>query len=123
MTDTYTPLPEAIRKLDQSDLQDRIVTAREKLGKDLVILGHHYQANDVIRHADFTGDSFKLAQYAQEQKDAPYIIFPPSIAIFVSYSAIQTLSFISRLSSTVTPLSSGPSLEQEASKVIKTTMG
>jgi len=74
-TRTYTPLPEEIPKLPDAEIQARIAAAKRRLGKDLVILGHHYQADDVIRHADFTGDSFKLAQHAAEQKDAPFVVF------------------------------------------------
>jgi quinolinate synthase len=56
------------------DCQQRIVAAREKLGKRLVILGHHYQQEGVYRHADFTGDSLKLSRHAAET-DAEYIVF------------------------------------------------
>ncbi|HEY0162259.1 MAG TPA: quinolinate synthase NadA, partial [Edaphobacter sp.] len=38
----------------------RIAAAREKLGTDVVLLGHHYQRDEVIRFADYTGDSYKL---------------------------------------------------------------
>jgi quinolinate synthase len=41
----------------------------------LVILGHHYQRDDVVCHADFTGDSFKLAQQATTRPEADYIVF------------------------------------------------
>ena len=41
----------------------------------LVILGHHYQRDEVIRHADFTGDSFKLAQLAATRPEAEFIVF------------------------------------------------
>jgi quinolinate synthase len=75
MSLSYTPLPESITALSPSELQTRISAAKRSLGKDLVILGHHYQADDVIRHADFTGDSFKLAQYAAQQEDARYVVF------------------------------------------------
>jgi quinolinate synthase len=74
-TTTWTPLPEEISQLSHAELQARIETAKRTLGKDVVLLGHHYQADDVIRHADATGDSFKLAQHAQRQKDAKYVVF------------------------------------------------
>jgi len=45
------------------------------LGERLVILGHHYQRDDVIRHADFTGDSFKLSVLAAERPEAEFIVF------------------------------------------------
>ena len=52
----------------------RIAAAREKLGKQAVILGHHYQRDEVIRFADFTGDSYKLSKVASET-EAKYLIF------------------------------------------------
>jgi quinolinate synthase len=52
----------------------RIAAAREKLGKDVVLLGHHYQRDEVIRFADFTGDSYKLSKAAAET-DAKYMLF------------------------------------------------
>jgi quinolinate synthase len=52
----------------------RIAAARGKLGKDVVLLGHHYQRDEVIRFADFTGDSYKLSKVAA-QTDAKYMIF------------------------------------------------
>jgi quinolinate synthase len=57
------------------DVQERISAARRALGKRVVILGHHYQRDEVIRHADFTGDSFKLAQLAASRPEAEYIVF------------------------------------------------
>ena len=54
--------------------QERILEAKAKLGKRLVILGHHYQRDDVYRHADFTGDSLKLSRLAANS-DAEYIVF------------------------------------------------
>src|ERR1700691_6772019 len=52
----------------------RIAAARATLGTDVVLLGHHYQRDEVIRFADFTGDSYKLSQVAAET-DAKYIVF------------------------------------------------
>lgn len=74
-TATWTPLPEAISKLSHDEMQERIARAKHTLGPDVVLLGHHYQADDVLRHADATGDSFKLAQHAQAQKQAKYVVF------------------------------------------------
>lgn len=51
-----------------------IAAAREKLGAQAVVLGHHYQRDEVIRFADFTGDSYKLAK-AAAQTDAKYLVF------------------------------------------------
>ena len=47
-------------------MDERIAAAREKLGSTTVLLGHHYQRDEVIRFADFTGDSYKLSKIAAE---------------------------------------------------------
>ena len=57
------------------DLVERAVAARAALGDRALILGHHYQRDEVIAFADITGDSFKLAQAAAAQSQAEYIIF------------------------------------------------
>ncbi|CCQ95685.1 quinolinate synthetase [[Clostridium] ultunense Esp] len=51
-----------------------IKTAKERLGKEMVILGHHYQRDEVIQFADFRGDSLRLARLAAET-DARFILF------------------------------------------------
>jgi quinolinate synthase len=55
-------------------MDDRIRAAREQLGKDVVLLGHHYQRDEVIRFADFTGDSYKLSKVAAATS-AKYMLF------------------------------------------------
>ena len=57
------------------DLLSRARAARKTLGTDALILGHHYQRNEVIEFADITGDSFKLAQEAANQSSVENIIF------------------------------------------------
>ena len=57
------------------DLVSRARAARKSLGSDVLILGHHYQRNEVIEFADITGDSFKLAQEAAKQSAVENIIF------------------------------------------------
>ena len=57
-----------------NECQERIIAAKTKLGKKLVILGHHYQQEGVYKHADYTGDSLKLSRYAANV-DAQYIVF------------------------------------------------
>ncbi len=69
------PLPPVYQNLTDAELKLRIADAREKLGKQLVILGHHYQQEDVVAFADFSGDSFELSRNAASQKDAKYVIF------------------------------------------------
>lgn len=57
------------------DLVERARTARKILGSETMVLGHHYQRDEVIQFADITGDSFKLAQAAAANHDARYVIF------------------------------------------------
>jgi quinolinate synthase len=61
--------------LGEAEIYDRIREAKRRLGDRVVVLGHHYQRDDVICHADLTGDSFKLAQMASRRHEAEYIIF------------------------------------------------
>ena len=68
-------LPREYMRLTADDLHKRITLAREKLGKRLVILGHHYQRDEVIQFADFRGDSFLLSQNAAAQREAEFILF------------------------------------------------
>lgn len=60
--------------LADAECDARIQAAKEKLGERLVILGHHYQREEVYRHADLSGDSLKLAKLASGV-DAEYIVF------------------------------------------------
>ncbi len=64
-------LPEA----SDPQLVERAKIARAALGDRALILGHHYQRDEVIAFADITGDSFKLAQAAAQQSDAEFIFF------------------------------------------------
>jgi quinolinate synthase len=72
---TQVVLPGEIREAGLDEVQERIAAAKRTLGDRLVILGHHYQRDEVIRHADFTGDSFKLAQHAASKPEAEFIVF------------------------------------------------
>ncbi|RIK67804.1 MAG: quinolinate synthase [Planctomycetota bacterium] len=69
------PLPPAYTRMTGGEMRDRIAARKAQLGKRLVILGHHYQQDDVIEFADFTGDSFKLSQLAAQQKEAEFVVF------------------------------------------------
>jgi len=65
--DSYLLIPD-------NSLDDRIAAAKAQLGKDAVVLGHHYQRDEVIKFADFRGDSLKLSYQAAEA-DGRYIVF------------------------------------------------
>ena len=69
------PLPSEYGNLETPELCDRIAERKAQLGSSLCILGHHYQRDEVIQFADFTGDSLKLSQLAAEQADAKAIVF------------------------------------------------
>ena len=61
--------------LSDAELADRIERARKTLGSRLVILGHHYQRDDVVKHADINGDSYQLSVEAAARKNAEFIVF------------------------------------------------
>ena len=69
------PLPEKYLGLSDQEMDVRIAEARRALGTRLVILGHHYQRDEVIRFADYTGDSFRLARQIANRPEADYIVF------------------------------------------------
>ena len=69
------PIPSRYLSVPDQELTERISRHKQTFGDRLVILGHHYQQDDVIRFADFTGDSLKLAQLAAAQKSARYVVF------------------------------------------------
>jgi quinolinate synthase len=69
------PLPDRYRGLDDEELDRRIARARATLGSRLLILGHHYQRDEVIKFADYVGDSFKLSRYCGTRPDAEFVVF------------------------------------------------
>jgi quinolinate synthase len=68
-------IPEEYLELADDAVASRIREAKRRLGSSLVVLGHHYQRDDVIEHADITGDSYKLARLGAERTDARWIVF------------------------------------------------
>jgi quinolinate synthase len=68
-------LPKKYMGLSDKQTDRMIRRAREKLGDRLVILGHHYQRDEIIKYVDYRGDSFKLARQAQARPEAEYIVF------------------------------------------------
>ncbi len=69
------PLPDHYLRLADDEMARRIAAAKAALGDRLVILGHHYQRDEVIRFADVIGDSLKLSQYAAAQSAADFVVF------------------------------------------------
>ena len=59
---------------EEQAIAERITELRNQLGSDLMILGHHYQRDSIVMHADFIGDSFMLSQKAADST-AKYIVF------------------------------------------------
>ncbi|MBI4313024.1 MAG: quinolinate synthase NadA [Chloroflexi bacterium] len=68
-------LPQRYMAMSPEELAGRIRDAKARLGTRVVILGHHYQRDEIIQFADFRGDSFLLSQNAASQKDAEFIVF------------------------------------------------
>jgi quinolinate synthase len=69
------PLPERYLGLPEREMDARIAAAKRALADRLVILGHHYQRDEVFKFADYTGDSLKLSQYAASRQTAEFVVF------------------------------------------------
>src|SRR5258708_22833972 len=74
-TAVLNPLPEADIELSDQELDERIRQAKKQLGSRLLILGHHYQRDEVVKFADYRGDSLKLSQVTAAHPSAEYIVF------------------------------------------------
>src|SRR3990172_8448042 len=68
-------IPPEYWELGAGELVERVAVARRRLGSRLIVLGHHYQREDIIQFADIRGDSFKLAQWAAGHPEAECIVF------------------------------------------------
>ena len=71
----WQKLPVSYMRTSLEELDVRIGEARKALGERLVILGHHYQRDEIIKYADLRGDSFKLSQHAASQDGTEFIVF------------------------------------------------
>ena len=71
----WQKIPDQYLDHTAEELDARIRRVRKHLGKSVTILGHHYQREEVIKHADFQGDSFLLSQEAASLPDASFIVF------------------------------------------------
>lgn len=69
------PIPATYTQATQEELDARIIAAKEQLGSRLKILGHFYQRDEIVRYADFVGDSFMLAQAAKDHPEAEAFVF------------------------------------------------
>ncbi len=74
---TEQPLPDiaSYKSLENDELSRRIQRVREAMGSELLILGHHYQQDEVIEHSDLRGDSYQLSQMAAENTVCKHIVF------------------------------------------------
>jgi quinolinate synthase len=74
---TPAPLHELkpYKSLSNEELSARIEAVRRELGPKLLILGHHYQQDEVIAHSDLRGDSYQLSQMAAASSECRYIVF------------------------------------------------
>ena len=70
-----TPLPERYTKASDDELTAWIAAAKDTLGDRLLVLGHHYQRDEVMRWADARGDSFGLSRLAADNRHAEYVVF------------------------------------------------
>lgn len=68
-------LPDEYKTATEAELHDRIRAAKATLGERVVILGHFYQREEIVQHADYLGDSFQLAQAARNHPEAEAIVF------------------------------------------------
>ena len=76
MTDVQQPpLPAECETLTDAEVFERIRRCKSALGGRLVILGHHYQTDEVLQFANFVGDSLKLSQQAADQQNAEFVVF------------------------------------------------
>ena len=106
-------LPDEVFELADAQVFESIAQAKQALGRDLLILGHHYQQDDVIQFADFVGDSLGLSRIAAQQSQAKWIIFcgvhfmaesadiltdPEQIVILPDLSAGCSMADMARLS-------------------------
>ncbi|MBL4965883.1 quinolinate synthase NadA [Bacillus halotolerans] len=71
----FEMMPDHYKGLSMKEMERRVAAIKEKFGSRLFIPGHHYQKDEVIQFADQTGDSLQLAQMAEKNKDAEYIVF------------------------------------------------
>ncbi|HET9092746.1 MAG TPA: quinolinate synthase NadA, partial [Acidimicrobiales bacterium] len=70
-----TRLPDEYSRAPSDELAARVADAKARLGSRLVLLGHHYQREEVIAFADARGDSFGLSRFAAAQEEAEYVVF------------------------------------------------
>lgn len=68
-------IPSQYRNASRQELKERITAARMQLGSKLLMLGHYYQRDEIVEHADYVGDSFQLAKHATQHPEADHIVF------------------------------------------------
>ena len=71
----WQKVPIRYLKMTPEEINASIASARETLGDQVLLLGHHYQREDVFKYADLSGDAYKLSRLASENKEAEFIVF------------------------------------------------
>ena len=71
----WQKIPPEYLHYSPEELDQRIYEARQKLGASVTVLGHHYQREEIIKYADFQGDSYLLSVEAASRPEAEYIVF------------------------------------------------
>ena len=94
-------IPPEYLRCSPEELDERIYQVRQNLGTDVTILGHHYQREEIIKYADFQGDSFLLSQEAASRPEAEYIVF--AACTFMAETACILCAPTRRLSCPTSP--------------------
>lgn len=72
---TFSPLPEEYWDIPELERVERTRKVKKYLGKDVLLLAHNYQRDEIVEFADFTGDSYQLSRFAAENRDARTVVF------------------------------------------------
>jgi quinolinate synthase len=75
LSPTDEQIPDRYLRMSDAELDERIARAKATLGDDVLVLGHHYQRDEIIKYADIRGDSYKLSVLAAARPEAKYIVF------------------------------------------------
>ena len=95
----WQKVPKRYLTLEPSEIDEGILYCKKQLGESVVILGHHYQRDEVIKHADITGDSFKLSKVASEYDRSKWIRMNRSLSLSSRHLSLILISLSLRIPS------------------------